>query len=92
MRTGRKLQNRERVEKCKETSEFENICKVICGFSTSDKSKSIVHICNKVFDKIEDIKSIEIEVKGTEDLSIKPFESWDKINQGSYSGGKGITM
>ena len=71
------------------TSEFENICKVICGFSTSDKSKTIVHICNKVFDKIEDIKSIEIEVKGTEDLSIKPFESWDKNKPGQLFWWKG---
>ncbi|MBQ8999102.1 MAG: hypothetical protein IJ086_10520 [Clostridium sp.] len=60
------------------TSEFENICKEVCEFKDSDEHKNINDICNKIFNKIENIQSVEIIVKHTNDLRIKPFKEWNK--------------
>lgn len=56
------------------TSEFENICKEVCEFKDSDEHKNI----NDIFNKIENIQSVEIIVKHTNDLRIKPFKEWNK--------------
>ena len=71
------------------TSEIENIAKEVCGFNVSDKSKKINHICNKIFDKIENIQSIEIIVKHTNNLRIKPFSEWNKSEPGELFWWKG---
>ena len=59
-------------------SEFENICKVICEFKGSQRI-TIKNIAECIFDKIEDIKSVEIVVKHTKDIKLNPFCKFPSI-------------
>lgn len=63
-------------------SEFENVAKVFCGFNLSYRGTKINHVCNELFIRIEDIQSVEIAVKRTKNLSIKPFSEWNKSRAG----------
>ena len=71
------------------SSEFENICKKVCGFKCSDKTKNIYNICETIFSKINNIKSVELIVKHTNDLNVKPFNEWDKSKPGELFWWKG---
>lgn len=69
-------------------SEFENICKVICEFKGSQRI-TIKNIAECIFDKIEDIKSVEIVVKHTKDIKLNPFSKWEKNNSSELFWWKG---
>jgi hypothetical protein len=62
-------------------SEFDNICKAICGFNLKDE-KNIYDYANYIFGKISDITSIEISIKNTKGIKVKPFEGWNKLKAG----------
>lgn len=61
-------------------SEFDNICKSVCGFNLSDR-KTIKDYEDWIFRNIDDITSIEIIVKNTHNIKLKPFDGWTDSSQ-----------
>uniref|UniRef100_UPI00321AA042 hypothetical protein n=1 Tax=Bacteroides fragilis TaxID=817 RepID=UPI00321AA042 len=60
-------------------SEFDNICKVVCGFSMEQR-KTIADYQRWLLNNIKDITAVEIKLISADNIVLRPFEDWDKIN------------
>lgn len=58
-------------------SEFDNICKEICGFNLSDR-KNIKDYSDWIFKNIDNVRETIITVKNTRNTILQPFENWDE--------------
>ena len=58
-------------------SEFDNICKEICGFNLSDR-KNIKDYADWIFKNIDNVRKTIITVKNTRNTILKPFENWNE--------------